>query len=132
MSHHTVRDLEPKIMWEHFDTLTQIPRPSGHEDKARAHVVAWAKKKGWKSVVDAAGNVVVYVPATAGREHAPAVVLQGHLDIVGEKNSDVKHDFVKDPIKTVVDGDFVKAVGTTLGADNGIGIAAALAVADDA
>jgi dipeptidase D len=131
MSHHLVAELEPKVVWKHFDALVKIPRPSGHEEKVRQHLLDLAAKKGLKSGVDPAGNVVIFVPATTGRENAPAVVLQGHLDIVGEKNSDVKHDFVKDPIKAIVDGDYVKAVGTTLGADNGIGLAAALAVAED-
>ena len=131
MSSQVVKDLEPKLVWGHFDAITQIPHPSGHEAKLREHLAAWAKRKGFKSAVDAAGNLVVYAPATPGHEAAPAVVLQGHLDMVGEKNSDVKHDFEKDPLKTVVDGDFVRAVGTTLGGDNGIGLAAAFAAAED-
>ncbi|MBI5527240.1 MAG: aminoacyl-histidine dipeptidase [Deltaproteobacteria bacterium] len=131
MSHHLVNELEPKLLWGHFDAITQIPHPSGHEAKLREHIVALAKKKGLKTTVDATGNVTVHVPATPGREGGRPVVLQGHLDMVGEKNSDTKHDFTKDPIKTVVDGDYVKATGTTLGADNGIGVAAALAVMDD-
>jgi dipeptidase D len=131
MSHHLVKELEPKLLWGHFDAITQIPHPSGHEAKLREHIVALARKKGLKTTVDAAGNLTVHVPATPGREGGRPVVLQGHLDMVGEKNSETKHDFTKDPIKTVIDGDFVKATGTTLGADNGIGIAAALAVMDD-
>jgi dipeptidase D len=131
MSHHLVSELEPKVVWQHFDALTKIPRPSGHEEKVRTYLVAEAAKRGLKTNIDPAGNLVIFVPATPGREAAPGVVLQGHLDIVGEKNADVKHDFEKDPLKTRIEGDFVKATGTTLGADNGIGVAAALAVMDD-
>ncbi len=123
--------LEPKLVWEHFDAIRRIPRPSKHEEKIAAHVVDWAKEKGYEVQRDAAGNIVVRVPATPGHEKAPAIVLQGHLDMVCEKNSDVAHDFMADPIEVTVEGDWVKAVGTTLGADNGIGVAAAMAIADD-
>jgi dipeptidase D len=123
--------LEPKLLWSHFDGIRQIPRPSKHEEEVVAHVETWAKGRGFEILKDAAGSVVVKVPATPGREDAPTVIIQGHLDMVCEKNSDVAFDFMKDPIDVRVDGDWVKANGTTLGADNGIGVATAMAVADD-
>jgi dipeptidase D len=126
-----VAQLSPRPIWEHFDALTRIPRPSKHEERAVEWVLAFAKKHGYETKRDAAGNIVVRVPATAGREKAPAVILQGHLDMVCEKNRGVEHDFMKDPIHTKVDGEWVKATGTTLGADNGIGVAALLASASD-
>ncbi|MCG6927145.1 MAG: aminoacyl-histidine dipeptidase [Acidobacteria bacterium] len=126
-----LESLEPKLLWSHFDGIRQIPRPSKHEEKISAHVESWAKGKGHEVLRDAAGSLVVKVPATPGHESAPTVIIQGHLDMVCEKNSDVDFDFMKDPIDVRVDGDWVKANGTTLGADNGIGVATALAVADD-
>jgi len=123
--------LEPRLVWSHFDDIRQIPRPSKHEEKIAEHVRAWANDHGREILTDATGNMVVKVPATPGHESAPTVVLQGHLDMVCEKNSDVEMDFMTDPIQVEVDGDWVKAVGTTLGADNGIGLATAMALADD-
>jgi len=123
--------LEPRLIWKHFDAIRQIPRPSKHEERVAQHVVDWARGKRLEVERDAAGNVIVRVPATAGHEKAPVVVLQGHLDMVPEKNSDVEFDFHKDPIQVRVVDDYVYATGTTLGADNGIGVAAAMAVADD-
>ncbi|HUK14480.1 MAG TPA: aminoacyl-histidine dipeptidase [Thermoanaerobaculaceae bacterium] len=123
--------LEPRLIWKHFDAIRQIPRPSKHEERVAQHVVGWARGKGLEVARDAAGNVIVRVPASAGHEKAPVVVLQGHLDMVPEKNSDVEFDFDKDPIQVRVVDDFVYATGTTLGSDNGIGVAAAMAVADD-
>ncbi len=127
----SLENLEPKLVWKHFDDIRRIPRPSKHEDKVAAHVVEWAKGRGFDVRRDAAGNVVVKVPATAGHENAPVIVLQGHLDMVPEKNQDVDFDFLTDAIQTRIVDDFVYATGTTLGADNGIGVAAAMAVADD-
>jgi dipeptidase D len=126
-----LESLEPQLVWKHFDALRRIPRPSKHEERAAEHVVQWAHAHGFAVKRDAAGNVVVRVPATPGFEGAPAVVLQGHLDMVPEKNSDVAFDFLADPIQVRVVDDYVYATGTTLGADNGIGVAAALAVAED-
>lgn len=123
--------LQPQLVWKHFDDLRQIPRPSKHEDRVAAHVAAWATERGFEVRRDAAGNVVVSVPATPGHENAPLVVLQGHLDMVAEKNQDVAFDFLTDAIKVRIVDDYVYATGTTLGADNGIGIAAAMAVAED-
>jgi len=126
-----LQSLEPAHLWQHFDAIRQVPRPSKHEEKIAAHVEEWARSRGFQVRRDAAGSMVIPVPATPGHEGAPVVILQGHLDMVCEKNSDVSHDFMTDPIKVRVDGDWVKSVGTTLGADNGIGLAAAMAVADD-
>lgn len=124
-------ELEPSLLWKHFADICAIPHPSKKEEAIRAHVLAWAEKNGFATTVDAAGNVVVRVPATAGHENAPTVVIQGHLDMVCEKNRDVAKDFDKDPIDAYVDGEWVTARGTTLGADNGIGVAAGMAAAED-
>ena len=123
--------LQPSFLWKHFDALRCIPRPSGHEEAVMAHLRSWAESRGLKHRSDAVGNVIVYVPGTKGREKAPAVILQGHVDIVAEKDKSTDFDFMKDPIEVVVEGDWVIALKTTLGADNGIGVAAAQAVADD-
>jgi len=124
--------LEPRLIWKHFDDIRRIPRPSKHEERIRRHVVDWASGRGYQVRTDSVGNVVVSVPATPGHESAPAVVLQGHLDMVPEKNQDVDFDFLADAIRVRVVDDYVYATGTTLGADNGIGVAAAMAVAEDA
>jgi Di- and tripeptidases len=100
-------NLQPHLVWKHFDALRQIPRPSKHEEKVAAHVIAWATERGFQVRQDAAGNVVVAVPATPGHEGAPIVVLQGHLDMVAEKNQDVPFDFLTDPINVRVEGDYV-------------------------
>ena len=126
-----VAELSPSSLWSHFDQLTSVPRPSRNEDRVRAWVFQWAKTHAFESREDAAGNIVVAVPATAGREHAPIVVIQSHLDMVCEKNKDVEHDFDRDPISTAIVDGWVVAAGTTLGADNGIGVAAAMATAID-
>ncbi|HTG33741.1 MAG TPA: aminoacyl-histidine dipeptidase [Thermoanaerobaculia bacterium] len=123
-----VSDLEPRPLWQHFDAILTIPRPSKHEERARRYVIDEAKKRGLRWRQDATGNVVVEKPASPGKEGAPVVVLQGHLDMVTEKNSGTVHDFDRDPIVPRREGDWVKATGTTLGADNGIGAAAMLAI----
>ncbi|MBI5544548.1 MAG: aminoacyl-histidine dipeptidase [Deltaproteobacteria bacterium] len=124
----SLEKLEPKTLWKHFFALCAIPRGSKNEKAVAAHVVAEAKRMGLPVRQDAAGNVIVTKPATKGREGAKPTILQGHLDMVCEKNESKKHDFTKDPITLIQDGDWLKADGTTLGADNGIGCAAALAV----
>ena len=124
-------DLEPKLLWQHFDGIRQIPRPSKHEEKITEHVENWASDHGYEVRKDEAGSMVIKVPATEGHENAETIILQGHLDMVCEKNSDVEHDFMTQGIEIEVDGDWVRAKGTTLGADNGIGLAAAMAFADD-
>lgn len=127
-----VKDLQPSLLWTAFDEITKVPRPSRHEDKIRAYLLDYAKKHSIEAKTDEVGNVVMKKPATPGRENAPVVVLQAHMDMVAEQNSGVNHDFLNDPISTYIDGDWVKAKGTTLGADNGIGMAAALAALTDA
>lgn len=126
-----VKDLQPALIWECFDEITKVPRPSCHEEKIREFLLEFARKHNIAAKTDAVGNVVMIKPATPGHENAPVVVLQAHMDMVAEKNGDVEHDFMKDPIKTYIDGEWVKAKGTTLGADNGIGMAAAMAVMID-
>ena len=126
-----IKNLEPRHLWGHFDLIRAVPRPSRHEERIREHLLAWARGRGFTARVDAAGNTVIAVPATRGHERAPTLVLQAHMDMVCEKNDDVTFDFGRDAIQLVRDGDWLTARGTTLGADNGIGLAAALAVADD-
>jgi dipeptidase D len=125
---HALAGLEPQLLWDHFAALAAIPRGSKDEAAATAHVVAFATRLGLPVKVDSVGNVLITKPGTKGLEDRPPLVLQGHLDMVCEKNSGTVHDFAKDPIRLVVNGDEVKADGTTLGADNGIGCAAALAL----
>jgi len=123
-----LQDLEPKRLWKHFDALTRIPRASTKEAAARDYVLAQAKQAGLETVHDKVGNTVIRKPARPGREKAPMALLQGHLDMVCEKNEGTRFNFDTDTIKVVRDGDWLKADGTTLGSDNGIGVAAALAV----
>ena len=125
---HALSGLEPQLLWDHFAALAAIPRGSKNEAAATAHVVAFAARLGLPAKVDSVGNVLITKPGTKGLETKPPVLLQGHLDMVCEKNSGTVHDFTKDPIRLVVAGDEVKADGTTLGADNGIGVALILAV----
>jgi dipeptidase D len=126
-----ITNLEPKLMWKYFHEITQVPRPSKKEEKIREYLVDFGKKHGFETIVDQTGNVLIRKPATKGMENRKSVVLQSHMDMVCEKNSDVNFDFENDPIRTrIVDG-WVKAEGTTLGADDGIGIAAAMAVLTD-
>jgi dipeptidase D len=120
--------LEPQRLWKHFYSLTQIPRPSKKEKAAVDFMVSFGKNLGLETITDEVGNVIIRKPATPGMENRKTVILQGHLDMVPQKNSDKKHDFDKDPIEAYVDGEWVTANGTTLGADNGIGVAAAMAV----
>lgn len=123
--------LKPELFWKHFEALTKIPRCSGNEAAAARHVMDWAKAQHHEGQQDEIGNVVVRVPATRGKEGAPVVVLQGHLDMVGEKDSSSPHDFATDPIPVVREGEWLTADGTTLGADNGVGLAAGMAIAED-
>ncbi|MGB9906941.1 MAG: aminoacyl-histidine dipeptidase [Candidatus Saccharicenans sp.] len=123
--------LQPKKLWKHFSQILTIPHGSGNEKALASHILNLAQSWGLEARQDKVGNVVVRKPASPGKEHSVGVVLQAHLDMVCEKNSDVSHDFLKDPIQPRIDGDWVKASGTTLGADNGIGLAACLAVLED-
>jgi dipeptidase D len=128
-----VSELDPQPLWGHFDRILEIPRGSKEEDRMRAYVLEVAERSGQEHQVDGAGNVVVRKPGAPGREDAPITILQSHLDMVNEKNSDVRHDFTRDAIQPQKDGEWLKAKGTTLGSDNGIGVAAMLALmeADD-
>lgn len=126
----TIKDLKPEAVWNYFYELTQIPRPSKKEEKVIAYLLDFAKKRNLEVRKDEAGNVVITKPATKGLENLPTVILQGHVDMVAEKNEGKVHDFEKDPIETVVNGEWLMANDTTLGADNGIGVAAALAILD--
>jgi len=123
-----ILSLEPKAIWENFYSLTQIPRPSKHEDAIQDFMMKFGQDLGLETIKDGVGNIIIKKPATPGFENRQGVVLQGHLDMVPQKNADTEHDFEKDPITTVIDGDWVTADGTTLGADNGMGVAAAMAV----
>jgi dipeptidase D len=123
--------LEPALVWKRFDELTRIARPSKQEDEASAYVLACANARDLEAATDAEGNVVVRVPPSPGREASPTVILQAHLDMVCEREPESAYDLRQGRIHVVVEGDLVIADETTLGADNGIGVAAALAVPDD-
>lgn len=124
----SIAKLNPEIVWKHFHSLTQIPRPSKHEEKIQKFMLDFGKKLNLETIRDKTGNIIIRKPATKGMEKMKGVILQAHLDMVPQKNSDTVHDFKKDPIETYVDGEWVKAKGTTLGADNGMGVAAAMAI----
>ncbi|MBR5886069.1 MAG: aminoacyl-histidine dipeptidase [Alistipes sp.] len=123
--------LAPALVWKHFAAICNIPHPSHHEEKIREYVVDFAKEQGLEYTVDEANNVYVRKPATAGMENRKGIVIQAHLDMVPQKNNDKVFDFENDPIEAYIDGEWVTANGTTLGADNGIGAAAILAVLED-
>lgn len=123
--------LSPQPLWDIFAKICSIPHPSYHEEQLAEYIVGWAKEKGFHVERDQVGNILIRKPATAGMENRKPVVLQAHLDMVPQKNNDTVHDFTKDPIQPYIDGEWVKARGTTLGADNGIGMASALAVLAD-
>ena len=120
--------IKPEIVWHYFEEICQYPRPSKHEEKIAAYIKGWAKDMGFEVQEDKIGNFVVRKPATPGMENRKPVCIQGHIDMVCEKNSDVEFDFDNDPIQAYIDGDWVKARGTTLGADNGVGVAMGMAV----
>ena len=128
-----MKNLEPKGLWESFYSLTQIPRPSGHCKEVAAFLVNYGKSLGLETLQDEIGNVLIRKPASAGMEGHPGVILQGHIDMVPQKNSDKAFDFEKDAIQTYIEdnGEWVTADGTTLGADNGIGVATAMAILAD-
>lgn len=123
-----ISNLEPKTLWSIFEKICEIPHPSKNESKIIDFVLNFAKEHGLDFTKDNVGNILIRKPATSGMENKQTVVLQGHLDMVPQKNSETKHDFDKDPINAYVDGNWVKAKDTTLGADNGIGVAASLAI----
>lgn len=126
-----IKQLSPTIVWEYFYDLTQIPRPTGHTLATQEYILSVAKRLELEAERDAVGNIIVRKPASQGMESKPTITLQAHLDMVPQANSDTKHDFEVDPIDAYVDGEWVRARGTTLGADNGIGVAYALAALSD-
>ena len=124
----TIKDLKPAVVFNNFYGITRNPRPSKHEEHIRAYLLEWGKNHGVEAFTDDTGNVIMRVPATPGYENRKGVILQGHMDMVPQKNADTVHNFETDPIETWVDGEWLRAKGTTLGADNGLGVALALAV----
>lgn len=126
-----IQDLEPKVVWKNFYALTQIPRPSKHEGKVIEYLYNWGKTHGFETIKDETGNIIIRVPATPGCENMKGVILQGHMDMVPQKTSDSTHNFLTDPINAYVDGEWVTADRTTLGADNGMGVALSLAALED-
>lgn len=128
MNANDIRSLEPKSLWQNFYSLTQVPRPSHKKEEIGAFLENFGKSLGLETLRDEIGNVLIRKPATAGMENRKAVILQAHMDMVPQKNSNVTHDFQSDPIEAYIDGEWVTARDTTLGADNGIGLAAAMAV----
>ncbi|MDX2413782.1 MAG: aminoacyl-histidine dipeptidase [Bacteroidales bacterium] len=126
-----IRNLEPKALWNYFADICQIPRPSKKEEKIIEFMKNFGESNGLETIVDKTGNVIIKKPATPGYENRKGIILQGHIDMVPQKNSDKDFDFEKDSIEAFVDGDWVTANGTTLGADNGMGVAATMAVLTD-
>lgn len=127
----TIKDLEPKIVWNNFYGLTRIPRPSKHEEKVQEYLLEWGKTHGVEVMKDETGNIIFRKPATPGYENRRGVIFQGHMDMVPQKTADTVHDFLTDPIETEILGDWVGAKGTTLGADNGIGVCLGLSALED-
>lgn len=125
-----IERLEPKGLWHYFSEICSVPRPSKHEEKIQQYLKEFGEKHQLE-MVDANGNIIIRKPATPGFENAPSLLLQAHMDMVCEKNADVEHDFFNDPIVPYIDGEWVKAKGTTLGADDGMGVAAMLAILSD-
>ena len=123
-----IKNLKPEEIWRNFDKLTQVPRPSGHLEKIQAFLLQWAKEAGVEAFQDPAGNIVMRKPATPGMENRKGVIMQAHMDMVPQKAPDSKHNFETDPIETIIDGDWVRANHTTLGSDDGLGVATIMAV----
>lgn len=132
MSKSAIEGLQPKLLWESFYGIAQVPRPSKKEEQIREHVKQFARNHNFSYKEDKTGNIVISVPASSGYENSPGIVIQGHMDMVCEKNKGTSHNFDTDPIELVRDGEWMKANGTTLGSDNGIGLAAGMALALDA
>ena len=126
-----IKNLNPECIWRNFDALTQVPRPSGHLEKVQHMLLEFAVRVGVEAFLDPAGNIVMRKPASPGMENRKSIILQAHMDMVPQKSNESTHNFETDPIQTYVDGEWVKAKGTTLGADNGIGVAAIMAVMED-
>ncbi|MCR4592593.1 MAG: aminoacyl-histidine dipeptidase [Bacteroidaceae bacterium] len=125
---NSIKELDPQIIWKNFYLLTQVPRPSGHLQKIQQFLLDWAKEHGIEAFKDGAENIVMRKPATPGMEGHKTAVLQAHMDMVPQKTDESTHNFETDPIETYIDGDWVKAKGTTLGSDDGMGVAAIMAV----
>lgn len=123
-----IKKLEPKAVWENFYRLTRVPRPSKHEEKIQQFMLEFGDEAGLETFRDKVGNIIIRKPATPGMEDRKGIILQAHLDMVPQKNTATQHDFEKDPITAVIDGEWVKAKGTTLGSDNGIGAAAIMTI----
>ena len=123
-----IKNLKPECIWRNFDALTQVPRPSGHLEKVQQFLLDFAKRAGVEAYKDEAENIVMRKHATPSMENRKTTILQAHMDMVPQKDKDSTHDFVNDPIQTYIDGDWVRAKGTTLGADNGLGVAAIMAI----
>ena len=123
-----IKNLQPTCIWKNFHALTQVPRPSGHLEKIQQFLLNFAKEVGVEGFKDPAGNIVMRKPATPGMENRKGIILQAHMDMVPQKTPESTHNFETDPIETWIDGEWVKAKGTTLGADNGMGVAAIMAV----
>lgn len=126
-----IKNLKPECIWRNFDALTQVPRPSGHLEKVQQFLLDFAKNVGVEAFKDSADNIVMKKPATPGMENRKTILLQAHMDMVPQKSPESTHNFETDPIETYIDGEWVKAKGTTLGADDGIGVAAIMAVMED-
>lgn len=126
-----IKNLNPECIWRNFHALTQIPRPSGHLDKVQQFLLDFAKEAGVEAFKDPADNIVMRKPATPGMENRKGIIMQAHMDMVPQKSPEIEHDFVNDPIQTYIEDGWVKAKGTTLGADNGLGVAAIMAVMED-
>lgn len=126
-----IANLQPQAIWKNFDLLTQVPRPSGHLEKVQQFLLDWAKQKGVEAFQDEAGNVIMRKPASPGMENRKCVTLQGHMDMVPQKTKESTHNFETDPIQTYIDGEWVKAKGTTLGADDGMAVATIMAIMED-
>lgn len=126
-----IQNLNPQCIWKNFYALTQVPRPSGHLEKVQQFLLDFAKTAGVEAFKDEADNIVMRKPASPGMENRKGVILQAHMDMVPQKTPESQHDFVTDPIEAYVDGEWVRANGTTLGADNGLGVAAIMAVMED-
>ena len=125
---NNIKELQPQELWNNFANLSAVPRPSKKEAKAIQLIKEFGENLNLETIVDEIGNVIIKKPAFKGRENGTPIVLQGHMDMVPQKNANVEHDFEKDGINMYIDGDWVKARGTTLGADNGIGVAAAMTI----
>jgi len=127
-AHDSIRKIEPTAVWNNFCDLNAVPRPSKKEERVIEFIKSFGESLNLPTRVDQAGNVIIQKPATAGKEQSPTVVIQSHLDMVHQKNADTEFDFDQQGIQMQIDGDWVKAKGTTLGADNGLGVAAIMSI----